>query len=134
MMARQTGFTLLEMIVVIAILGIVGTLIVVRQPWHSAGLDTQTTVRALTDALRLARSRAIAQNQDVMVTTETNSVWVDVGRPSLLPPNVGLSPRRIVFTPDGGSSGGIVLLTAGQHRITISVNWLTGRVQASESQ
>ena len=84
MMARQTGFTLLEMIVVIAILGIVGTLIVVRQPWHSAGLDTQTTVRALTDALRLARSRAIAQNQDVMVTTETNSFWVDVGRPSLL--------------------------------------------------
>src|ERR1700761_291362 len=66
---HQEGFTLIEMIVVIVIMGLVAALVLVRQPWHSAGLNTEATVRALTEALRVARSRAIAQDRDVSVIT-----------------------------------------------------------------
>jgi general secretion pathway protein H len=34
----------------------------------------------------------------------------------------------VVFMPDGGSTGGTILLATGQKRIAVEVNWLTGRV------
>ena len=60
---NQAGFTLLEMIVVIVIMAMVAGLVLVKQPWHSVGLNTDAAVRALTNGLRLARSRAIAQDR-----------------------------------------------------------------------
>jgi hypothetical protein len=39
----------------------------------------------------------------------------------------------MIFTPDGGSTGGSILLRAGQRRIAVEVNWLTGRVRARET-
>lgn len=65
----QAGFTLLEMIVVVVIMATVAGLVLVKQPWHSVGLNTDATVRALTNGLRLARSRAIAQARTVSVVT-----------------------------------------------------------------
>ena len=39
------------MIVVIVIMAMVAGLVLVRQPWHSAGLNTDATVRALTNGI-----------------------------------------------------------------------------------
>lgn len=125
---NQAGFTLIEMIVVIVIMGFIAGLVLVRQPWHSAGLNTEATVRALTSALRLARSRAIAQDRDVSVVTTGDGFAVDGGAPWLLPPGEALGASQVIFMPDGGSSGTTVLLAAGGRRIAISANWLTGRV------
>jgi general secretion pathway protein H len=129
----QSGFTLIEIIVVITILTLVGGLVLTRQPWHSAGLDTDATLRALMNAMRLARSRAIAQDREVAVVTAPNGFSVDGTAPRMLPPDQALSPSRVVFTPDGGSTGGTILLLAGQRRIVVDVNWLTGRVGARET-
>jgi general secretion pathway protein H len=128
----QAGFTLIEMVVVIVILGLVGGLVMVRQPWHSAGLNTDATVRALAEALRLARSRAIAQDREVMVVTTIDGFSIDGGAPWRLPSGEVLSPGQVIFTPDGGSSGATILLTAGDRRIAVEVNWLTGRVASRE--
>ena len=128
----QAGFTLIEMIVVIVILGMVAGLVLVRQPWHSAGLNTDATLRALTGGLRLARSRAITQDREVMVVTAANGFSVDGGAPWLLPPGETLSNTKIIFTPDGGSTGVTILLAAGPKRIATTVNWLTGRVRTGE--
>jgi general secretion pathway protein H len=127
------GFTLIEMIVVIVILALVGGLVMVRQPWYSTGLNTEATVRALGEALRLARSRAIAQNREVTVVTALDGFSVDGGAAWRLPPGEVLSPTRVIFLPDGGSSGATILLAAGTRRIAVDVNWLTGRVAARES-
>ena len=124
----QTGFTLIEMIVVIVILAFVAGLVLVRQPWHSAGLNSEATVRALTSALRVARSRAIAQDRDVSVATGAGGFSVDGGAPWVLPAGEALSASQVTFMPDGGSSGTTILFAAGPRRIAISVNWLTGRV------
>jgi general secretion pathway protein H len=128
----KAGFTLIEMIVVLVILSLIVGLVLVRHPTRSAGLDTDVTVRALSNALRLARSRAIAQDREVIVDTALGGFVVDGGSPWLLPPGQALSVSRVIFIPDGGSSGATILLAAGQRRISVDVNWLTGRVRARE--
>jgi general secretion pathway protein H len=131
-LGRQAGFTLIELIVVIVVMALIGTLVLARGPWHSAGFDTQASVRALVSALRLARSRAIAQDRAVWVVTGDRGFAVDGGAPQLLPDNEALSRSQVVFLPDGGASGPAIVLVAGQRRIALSVNWLTGRVLARD--
>jgi general secretion pathway protein H len=130
---HESGFTLIEIIVVITILALIGSLVLTRQPWHSAGFDTDATLRSLMNAMRLARSRAIAQDREVAVVTAPNGFSVDGTAARTLPPDLALSASRVVFAPDGGSTGGTILLLAGQRRIVVDVNWLTGRVQARET-
>jgi general secretion pathway protein H len=129
---RQAGFTLIEMIVVIIIMTLTTSLVLVRQPWHSTGLDTEATIRALTSSLHLARSRAIAEDREVAVVTLTGGFALDGGPPWMLPSGQALSPTQVIFTPDGGSSGATILLAAGARRVAISVNWLTGHVLSRE--
>ena len=128
----QNGFTLIEMIVVIVIMAMVGGLVLIKQPWHSTGLNTDATIRALTNALRLARSRAIAQDRDVTVVTAPSGFSVDGGAAWLLPPDEALSRSQVIFTPDGGSTGATILLAAGSRRVAVQVNWLTGRVRSAD--
>ena len=130
---KQAGFTLIEMIVVIVIMALVAGLVVVRQPWHSAGLNTDATIRALTNGLRLARSRAIAQDRAVAVITGPGGFSIDGGAAWMLPAGEALSPSEVIFTPDGGSTGATILLAAGARRIAVSVNWLTGRIGYQEA-
>ena len=128
----EVGFTLIEMIVVIAVIGLIAGLLLIRQPLHSAGLDMDATERALTAALRLARSRAIAQDRNVSVITAATGFSVDGGAPRVLPSNETMSESRVVFMPDGGSSGATIVLASGSQRIAVTVNWLTGRVRCRE--
>ncbi len=130
---NQAGFTLIELIVVIVIMAMVAGLVMVKQPWHSAGLNTDGTVRALMNGLRLARSRAIAQDRAIAVVTASGGFSVDGGALWTVPPDETLSASQVIFMPDGGSTGGTVLLAAGARRIVIEVNWLTGRVRSRET-
>jgi general secretion pathway protein H len=129
---NQAGFTLLEMIVVIVIMTMVAGLVLVRQPWHSVGLNTDATLRALANGLQLARSRAIAQDRTVSVVTAPGGFSVDGGVVRKLPPEETLSPSQVVFMPDGGSTGGTIILDVGSRRIAVDVNWLTGRVRSRD--
>ena len=131
--AKQAGFTLIELIVVIVIMAMVAGLVMVKQPWHSAGLNTDGTVRALMNGLRLARSRAIAQDRAIAVVTASDGFSVDGGALWTVPPDETLSASQVIFMPDGGSTGGTVLLAAGARQIVIEVNWLTGRVRSRET-
>jgi general secretion pathway protein H len=129
---NHAGFTLLEMVVTIAVMAMIAGLVLARQPLHSIGLNADATVRALTNGLRLARSRAIAQDRPVAVVTAATGFSVDGGAPWMLPAQEALSATQVVFTPDGGSTGGTILLAAGQRQIAVEVNWLTGRVRSRE--
>ncbi len=128
----QRGFTLIEILVVIAIMGMIAGLVLVRQPWHSAGLDFDATQRALTAALRLARSRAIAMGRDVAVITGETGFSLDGGPMQPLPSGEALSSTQVIFTPDGESSGETILLASPRRRVALTVNWLTGRVRTQQ--
>jgi general secretion pathway protein H len=129
---RQRGFTLLEMIVVLVILGLMAGLVLARGPIHSTRLDTQSTARDLAGTLRLARARAIAANRSVTVNIASGA-WQAEGTPTMSAPrDVTLAgTAKIQFAPDGSSSGGQIAVQGGDRRIGISVDWLTGRVHVT---
>lgn len=131
---RQHGFTLLEMIVVLAILGLALGIVVARGPMHSARLDAEVTARDLTGALRLARGRAIAENRPVAVALAANFYRIDGSAAHRVPADVTLSGNAAIgFAPDGSSSGGTIAVQGPTEQLTIVVDWLTGRVRAQQA-
>jgi general secretion pathway protein H len=124
----EAGFTLIEVLVVMVVLGMIAGLIAYRGPPRSRSLDLQAQTAEVARTLRAARSRAITANRLVSVTFDsvTHTFSVDG---AVRPFPTGLANRSgIQFSPDGSSSGGRVELAAGERRQSVSVDWLTGRV------
>jgi general secretion pathway protein H len=127
--ARAAGFTLMEMLVVLVILGLMLGLVLTRGPMRSRRLDLDAAARTLADSLRLARAQAIARNQVVSVPVGPGAVWPAGIAAPRLPADIAVAGSgAIVFAPDGSSSGGTVTLATEGRRVQVEVNWLTGRV------
>jgi general secretion pathway protein H len=146
---RQAGFTLLEMIIVVAVLGLALGLVVTRGPMHSAKLDMQSAVNGVAQGLRIARSRAIATNRPVRFAIDipSHSFGVENERPTVLPQAVSIAVvtdsdeirgkrlAAIRFNGDGSASGGgRIELADGQRAAQINVEWLTGRVSVVQTR
>lgn len=140
------GFSLIELIVVLAVMGFVLALIVgYKSPW-SRTLDLRATAAELAAGLRLARSQAIADNHPVAVALDLTARRYRVGSApaQALPPqlSIGLLTVNgertsatlgdIRFNPDGSSTGGRIVLADGTKRIAVGVDWLTGRVLVAD--
>ncbi len=142
------GFTLLELLVVLAVLGLVLGIVVTRGPMRSAALELRAASSELAGALRSARARAIVSDRTVLLVIDTATHQYQTGGdpPRSLPWSVAITvtaPANLVagnwltgirFSPDGGSSGGIVVLADGTHRALLSVDWLTGRVSLGDER
>lgn len=130
---REQGFTLLELIVVLVILGLMLSLVLVQGPVRSPTVEFDSVVRQVTGALRLARSRAIADDRLVAVQFAPRGYRLDQETPIVFSPGISLSGSPLIdFTPDGGSSGGEITLRMGRRQMVIGVDWLTGQVKLSE--
>ena len=143
--AGAGGFTLIEILAVLAILGIVLSLVAMRGPGTPLVLDLRATAGQVADTLRLARARAIATNRaiDVLFDGDGHRVLPAWGGAQVLPAEIGMvllgiggpieAPRLVVrFTPDGGSTGGGVELVAGQRRVRVGASWLSGHVVVAD--
>jgi general secretion pathway protein H len=117
----EAGFTLLEMIVVIVIMGLAMAMLAGFGPPRSHWLETQSAARQVAQAMRDARGRAIVQGQPVALVLPHVPAWLAI--------SVQAPPGGIVFAPDGSASGGRVLLGARGTDIAVSADWLTGKVQ-----
>ena len=153
---RDAGFTLIEMIVVLAVLGLVAGLVLARGAPRSAGLEMRAAAGAVAQAMRVARTQAIMSNRPgtVVFNPRAGTLRVGAGTPRSLPAGTAMNvvstadlaggqagagaqsgagaPAGIAFMPDGSSSGGRVELARGARRARVGVDWLTGRVSVAD--
>ena len=143
----QRGFTLIEVIIVVVILGMVAGLVLSRGPARSRTLDARAAAADVARVLRGARGQAIGTNRSVLVLVDVarRAIAVDGGRIRAIPDNLAVTvtavPQEtrgrtlagIRFQPDGSASGGRITLVDGKRRTVIGVDWLTGRVTVADA-
>src|SRR3954453_9393066 len=95
MTTNQRGFTLLELIVVIAVLGMLAGIVAARGPLRSDRLELNASARVLANALELARSGAIPTGQVIAVVTSASGFIADE-RPFSLPAGGEISSARVL--------------------------------------
>lgn len=142
------GFTLVEVIVVIAILGLALALVVGYKPPWSSALGARAAAGRLASTLRLARSEAVLRNAPVSVTIDVAAHRYRVGQeaggqlPSALTVELltvagerrTAAASAIRFNPDGSSTGGRITLGNGVRKVAVGVDWLTGRVSVGDER
>lgn len=132
-MIRAAGFTLLEMLVVIAIMGLIGGLAfpaldraAKAQAFRTATLQIEMAVRqAQADAIRAHRTATVAP-----FTTNDPRMAVALARGPLATDLKIEQPNALRFYRDGTSSGGVIQIISSARRYRIAVNAETGVVTA----
>ncbi len=159
----RSGFTLLELLVVLAIIGLSAFLVGPRIADSLSNMEFVSAVKKVAASLRYARNRAaveripcrakvdFGENRLVIVCgdgeTEEGEEAKGAGdKEYRLPKGVRWSrvireeeewdsgTAEILFLPSGGSSGGIVLMKNDRERVyEISVDFVTGMVSLKEA-
>jgi general secretion pathway protein H len=142
------GFTLLEILVVILIIGVVLTL---SPPLFSSGVtsaEQRAVARSVAQTLRFARSEAIANRTDVGVEFnladrtyqlpggKKKGKWpetIALELTTTVAETVDEKRAFVRFYPDGGSTGGRVTVKVKDREYRIDIGWLNGRVAIDES-
>ena len=135
-MKSAEGFTLIEMIVVLAVLGLVGMVILSRGPMRSPTLELRVAAQGMTAAMRDGRMTAIVMARPVIfMANASQGRYGMVGRPyHALPYGVALADNvTLVFHPDGSVTGRTITLFRDGRRIMLATNALTGSVTMREN-
>ncbi|NHN87702.1 prepilin-type N-terminal cleavage/methylation domain-containing protein [Acetobacter conturbans] len=142
---RDSGFTLLEITVVLVIAGLLLGVVVERGPFHSSVVTFGAARSKVVHILRSAQDRALTGGRSVTVivdiaqrdfmTVAGKSVRHDrlTGPVSaFMPlPGGGMAPRGIFrFDPDGSASGPPLALLLGNETELLTVSPVTGRILA----
>src|SRR5437762_12745628 len=112
---QEAGFTLIEVIVVLAVLAFAMALIVGYKPPWSSGLGLRGTAAELASSLRLARSEAILQNRPVLFELDLSGRRFRIGNGTV--PHFPRQPPIELLTVGGArrgfASGGVRFHAAG---------------------
>jgi general secretion pathway protein H len=144
---KAAGFTLLEMLVVLAILGLTAAMAVPLLSRGSEALRLETASGELAAALRVTRSAAIVRNTQTTLVIDVNrrTFGSPVVAQRSFAPNIDAkltyasgirsapSDGGFQFFPDGSSTGGDVTLSLRGKQVKLCVDWLTGTVRTSWS-
>ena len=144
--AGANGFTLLELLIVLAILGLTITLAVPLFARAMPGVEAKAAARDVAAMLRAAHSQAIAGNREVTVAVDLERRTVELAgaRSQTIAAGIGIGlytaaeelidkgAGRIRFYPDGTSTGGRVRFSAGDRKYDVIVDWISGNVKIDD--
>lgn len=143
-MRAARGFTLVELLVVIAIVAMIASLAPLAYSRLNATAQYRATVRAALTDLRSARHQARTTGRDAFFAVDLRSrtFGVEGGPERSVPAELALGAamaaaestadgrRAIRFLPQGGASGGSIdLIRPSGAGVRLRVDWFSGRVE-----
>jgi general secretion pathway protein H len=138
----QQAFTLFELLVVLAIIGLVVALVPGFMLRSQPRLDVSVAARAIADGLRQTRSEAVVSNRPQLFALDVGQHLFRAGdaTPVRIDRGIALSFRtaraelqgervgQIRYFPDGSSTGGEISLAREGWQADVRSDWLTGLV------
>ncbi len=138
---RATGFSLVELLVVLVMAGLLASLVGGSVIRNLDGVKVRRAGKELMTALRYTRGQAVVgrREQTLDINVEEKSYQAPYRDPVKLPDGVDVtlttalfdlegSTGKVRFFPDGSSTGAKITLTAGRRDWRITVAWLTGEI------
>ncbi len=144
----EAGFTLLEMVCALAIVGLMAAVLLPAIPRQTSRARLEAYAIETAALLKADRNAAIRRRLDVTTQVDAPSrslrsgasgqtvrVPEDVRFETLLPRNCDNRPvvASISFFASGMSCGGVIVLAKLDAGYEIRVNWLTGRIEVVPS-
>ena len=147
--ARAAGFTLLELIVVLAVAAIAVSVVGGGAQAYLERARYQQTVRELASQLSQARALSMDTGKPVWVSYVPQTRQLKAGDAILLeaPESVTVQWQALrstratgapagaepifVFNPEGGARGGMVAVSRAGRGVEFRVNWLLGTIEQS---
>jgi general secretion pathway protein H len=145
-LCRATGFSLVEVIVVMLLLALVASVIAINVSRSLKSTQVRAVSRDLVAAMKYTRGQAIAKGKPKSIEFDLqNKTYQAPGRPRVSIPEgmeLGLytADSEIVdddhagirFFSDGSSTGGRITLRYKDREWRINVNWLTGEIRVHQ--
>ena len=139
---RFSGFTLIELVVVLVLVGLLFGLVGTSISRSVGGAELRNEVREIIAGLRHTRGQAIIKRTEQVFRADADKLtWqAAAGEEQNLPDGLditlttarsemtGENAGGIRFFPDGSSTGGSVLLSVGERKWYVTVGWLTGEI------
>lgn len=143
----EQGFTLVEVMCVVAILAMLAAIVVPTMPRGTSRARLESYAVAMAALLKADRNAAL--RRQTQITTEVNAASRSIrsgatGRVVLVPGDVTFDAALVArcnqrpagseirFFPSGMSCGGVIALSRSSISYEVRVNWLTGGVEIVE--
>ena len=139
--SSDAGYTLLELMAVLAIMSLAAALVLPRVGVGGEQLALRSAAIQLAAGLRAARTQAMSSSREtaLIVDLAARRYWADGAvKARSLPRGIGVATGHslghaiateraaVRFQPDGSASGGWIGLRSKTQAADITVDWLTG--------
>jgi len=143
---KHRGFSLLELLVVLVLIALMMALVGTSISRSVSNAELRSASRGLLAALRYTQTHAIVSHQEQILTIDMENlsyqppdrelvkfpegieVSMVTAQSELLSDRVG----GIRFFPDGGSTGGQIIVHVQNRQYEINIAWLTGEVHMAK--
>ena len=147
--SAQRGFTLLEIILVMAIIALASLLAAAAMGGGFRGMQLKASARQIAANLRYTRAQAIetGRPQRFEIDPARHTWQAPKSHHGEIPPKLEIEFTgareaqstgarsgigAILFFPDGAATGGRIRLGSGKAAWDVDVSWLTGQVQLKQ--